>query len=206
MGLKCYLEKYLSPCHCRDLDGNGFPEVIADNAILNGRTGDVLHQFGISNIFIGRMPAIGDLDLDGRQEVIIANQCRRSDGSLAWESSIIGDYGHWSAILDADGDPQGEVAMVGAGQLAIYNHDGSLILSQPPALVSLVPLVADFDGDGQAEIARHLAASSICSSDGSVLWRRSVTDKADWPLALNTILMEMAHASFICRRALTLCF
>ncbi|MGC6508047.1 MAG: FG-GAP repeat domain-containing protein [Myxococcota bacterium] len=161
-----------------DLDNNGFPEVIADNAILNGRTGDALHQFSISNIFIGRMPAIGDLDLDGQQEVIIANQCRRSDGTLAWESPIIGDYGHWSAILDADGDPQGEVAMVGAGQLAIYNHDGSLI-SQTSAGTGQPgpPCVADFDGDGEAEIA--WASSSLFNMfelDGTVLWNRSVTD------------------------------
>lgn len=175
-----YLDNTYPHVTVADIDGNGFPEVIADNAVLNGQTGEVIHQFPISSLFIGRMPAVGDLDLDGRQEIIIANQCRRSDGSLAWESPIIGDYGHWSAILNADDDPQGEVAMVGAGQLAIYDPDGTELYrtsagtGQPGP-----PCVADFDGDGQAEIA--WASSSLFNMfelDGTVRWTRSVSDSS----------------------------
>ena len=40
-------------------------------------------------------------------------------------SSIQGNYGHWSAILNADEDLDGEVAMVGAGWLGIYDPDGT---------------------------------------------------------------------------------
>ena len=137
-----------------DLMADGQPEVIADNAILDGRTGDLQHHFQLSGSIIGRMPAVGDIDLDGRQEVIIANECRNADGSLQWDSSIIGTYGHWSAILNYDSDPQGEVVMIGSGQFAIYDPDGTLLVQsaagsgQPGP-----PCVADFDGDGDAEMA-----------------------------------------------------
>ena len=79
------------------------------------------------SLFIGRMPAVGDINLDGRQEIIIGNRCLDASGNELWSSNIQGDYGHWSAILNADNDPFAEVAMVGSGRLAIYNHDGTLI-------------------------------------------------------------------------------
>lgn len=163
-----------------DIQGDGSPEVIADNAILDGRNGNTLHQFTISDQIIGRMPAVGDLNLDGKQEVIIANQCRNSDGSLRWESSIFGDYGHWSAILNYDQDPFGEVAMVGAGYLGIYKHDGTELYKTPAGTGQPgPPCVADFDGDGDAEIA--WASSSLFNMyelDGSIRWAHSVNDSS----------------------------
>ena len=83
------------------------------------------HQFAVDPLFIGRMPAVGDLDQDGTQEIIIANTCYNSDFTPRWTSSIQGNYGHWSAILNADEDLDGEVAMVGAGWLGIYDPDGT---------------------------------------------------------------------------------
>ena len=133
-----------------DLMADGQPEVIADNAILDGRTGTLNHHFPLSNQIIGRMPAVGDIDLDGRQEVIIANECRNADGTLQWNSSIVGTYGHWSAILNYDSDPQGEVVMIGAGQFAIMIQMERYWFN-PLKWTARPPCVADFDGDGDAE-------------------------------------------------------
>ena len=50
-----------------DLQGDGTPEVIADNTVLNGRNGSTHFQIPISSVFIGRMPAVGDINQDGFQ-------------------------------------------------------------------------------------------------------------------------------------------
>jgi hypothetical protein len=163
-----------------DLFADGSPEVIADNAVIDGKTGDLVWQTTLPSLFIGRMPAVGDINLDGRQEIIIGNRCLDANGNELWRSSIEGDYGHWAAILNADGDNFGEVAMVGSGYLALYDHDGSEIrkvsagTNQPGP-----PCVADFDGDGDAEIA--WASSSIFNMfelDGSIRWSASINDSS----------------------------
>ena len=66
-----------------DLQGDGTPEVIADNTVLNGRNGSTHFQIPISSVFIGRMPAVGDINQDGFQEICIANACYDSNGNFA---------------------------------------------------------------------------------------------------------------------------
>ena len=175
-----YLDNTYPHVTVADLNGDGTAEVIADNAVLNGANGQLLWQVPVSSLFIGRMPAVGDLDLDGSQEVIIANQVYNADGTLRWSSSIYGDYGHWSAILNADDDLEGEVAMVGAGQLGIYDPDGTpLFLTSAGTGQPGPPCVADFAGDEVAEIA--WASSSMFNMyelDGTRLWAQTVTDSS----------------------------
>ncbi|MEC7984867.1 MAG: VCBS repeat-containing protein, partial [Myxococcota bacterium] len=163
-----------------DIYADGEPEVIADNSLINGTTGELIWQTYLPELFLGRMPAVGDINLDGRQEIIIGNRCLNPDGSIAWESSIMGDYGHWAAILNYDGDIQGEVAMIGAGYLGFYDPDGTELYKtnagtgQPGP-----PCVADFDGDGTAEIA--WASSSLFNMfelDGSIRWTASISDSS----------------------------
>ena len=146
--------------------------------MINGRAGQLRHQFAVNPLFIGRMPAVGDLDQDGTQEIIIANTCYNSDFTPRWTSSIQGNYGHWSAILNADEDLDGEVAMVGAGWLGIYDPDGTELFKtnagtgQPGP-----PCVADCDGDEVAEIAWASSSQfNMFELDGSLLWTQTITD------------------------------
>ncbi|MFT4975090.1 MAG: hypothetical protein ACI8S6_000977 [Myxococcota bacterium] len=164
-----------------DIDADGYPEVLADDLVLSGATGATKLRLPLPSQtqMLGRMTVAADIDLDGQQEIIAGNACYSADGSLRWTAGIFGTYGHWSAILDADGDPEAEVAMVGDGQLGIYDHDGtelSLVAAgtgQPGP-----PCVADFDGDGDAEIA--WASSSLFNVyelDGTVLWTHPILDE-----------------------------
>ncbi|MBK9368145.1 MAG: VCBS repeat-containing protein [Deltaproteobacteria bacterium] len=80
-----------------------------------------------------------------------------------------GSYGHWSAVLNYDSDNEAEIAMIGGGQLALYEHDGTLIhkvaagTGQPGP-----PCVADFDGDDFPEIAWPSSSSfNVYELDGT---------------------------------------
>ena len=164
-----------------DVDADGSADVLVDDLVLSGRTGATKLRLPVPSqaAMLGRMTISADIDLDGQQEIIAGNTCYSSSGATRWTAGVFGEYGHWSAILDADGDPEGEVAMVGGGELGIYDHDGTE-LSRVPAGTNQPgpPCVADFDGDGDAEIA--WASSSLFNVyelDGTVRWTQSILDQ-----------------------------
>lgn len=163
-----------------DIDADGAPEVLVDELVLSGATGARKFSLPLPSeaAMLGRMTVAADINLDGRQEIIAGNACYSADGDLLWTAGVFGDYGHWAAVLDADGDDEGEVAMVGGGELGIYDADGTELsrvsagTGQPGP-----PCVADFDGDGEAEIA--WASSSLFNVyelDGTVRWTQAIID------------------------------
>ncbi len=161
-----------------DLDADGHPEVLADTLVLDGATGATELSLSVPEEMMARMPAAGDIDLDGFQELIIGSTLYSHDGTPRWSSDISGTYGHWVAILDADDDLYGEIAMIGGGELAIYDTDGT-VLSRSAAGTGQPgpPCVADFDGDGEAEIGWASSSQfNLYELDGEVIWTRAITD------------------------------
>lgn len=170
-----------------DLDGDGRVEVLADNLVLDGATGKRLFRAAIDDEIIGRMPAVGDIDLDGLQEFIMGQdvyEFQRTGEAVTvtkeWSTPVKGTYGHWSAILDANGDLNGEVAMIGDGRLVIHRHDGPILVDvaagtdQPGP-----PCVADFDGDGVSEIAWGSSDSfNVYELDGTKVWTFPMSDQS----------------------------
>ena len=162
-----------------DLDADGTPDVIADNLRIRGTDGEVLNAYNLTAGIAYRMPAVGDINLDGKAEVILGNTAFSPTGQRLWTlRSLSGEYGHWSAILEADSDPFAEVAMVSDGRLVIMNHDGTVITDvasgndHPGA-----PCVGDFDGDGEAEIG--WASNNLFvvhDLDGTPVWTSVVQD------------------------------
>ncbi|MFK7929294.1 MAG: FG-GAP repeat domain-containing protein [Myxococcota bacterium] len=164
-----------------DLDGNGVVDVIADTYRLSGLDGSLINRLNVSSALSYRMPAIADVDLDGQQEVLLGDTLLNADGTRAWQKvGFTGSWGHWGAIFEADEDPFAEVAMVADGRLQIMNHDGSVIVSvesgndHPGA-----PCVADFDGDGEAEIAWASNNRFVLHElDGTEAWAVPVSDNS----------------------------
>ena len=161
-----------------NLDASGSPEVIADEHVLNGQTGALIATIPVSGSILYRMPAVGDIDLDGEQEVLLGEHCWSLSQGIEWSTNVIGTYGHWWAILDQDGDPEAEVAVVGGGQMAIHDDDGTVLVSewigsgQPGT-----PCVADFDGDTEAEIGWASSGTfQVLDLDGTQVWSAAVTD------------------------------
>jgi len=162
-----------------DLEGDGVVDVIADTMRVRGTDGVILNWYVLPSLTEFRMPAVGDVDQDGVQEVILANALFEADGTRLWTAPIQGIYGHWAALLDADGDSEGEIAMVAAGRLMVLEPDGTVLVDveagndHPGA-----PCVADFDGDGQAEIAWSSNNQfNLYDLDGTVVWSRVVQDE-----------------------------
>ncbi|MEL6344586.1 MAG: hypothetical protein AAFV53_15830 [Myxococcota bacterium] len=164
-----------------DLEGDGQVEIITNDSILNGRTGQRIQQLSPEPNIVYTLPSVGDINLDGRQEIVLGNKVFDADGRLLWQTGVVGDYGHWSAIVDVDGDPEGEVIMVGSGVVEVLDADGTVLertvtrsARQPGP-----PCVADFDGDGQVEIAwPSQGVFAAFELDATPLWSTTVQDNS----------------------------
>ncbi len=160
-----------------DLNGDGRPEVIIGNVVLDGLSGvkiwdgreSVGSNAGVgNNAFLGPVSTIADLDLDGSPEVIAGNTVYNGiTGAEVWSFTYPGTNTDCSGNLacdgyngvgNFDGDNEGEVVIVRSGEVFVLNHDGSLLhqvlLPRDNCAnnESGPPTIADFDGDGRVEI------------------------------------------------------
>ncbi len=164
-----------------DVDGDGGAEVVIADAILDGADGALHAQLEGRPHATWWAPSAADLDGDGAAEVIAHGTVYRGDGSAWWQADIpAGMTMGFSAVFDADGDPEGEVAFVfgtaGAGALQLYDHDGTQLLEV--GLVDIygsAPCVGDVDGDGEVELAvvsdgYAVGHVSLYELDGTLRW------------------------------------
>ncbi|MCZ7681681.1 MAG: hypothetical protein M5U28_23950 [Sandaracinaceae bacterium] len=146
-----------------DLDGDGAPEVIIGNVVLNGMTGAVVWDGLVTvgagagvgnNAFLGPSSTVADLDLDGHPEVIAGNTVYDGrTGAEIWTYTYTSNNSPCGGNIPCDGfngvgnfddDPEGEVVIVRRGEVFVLNHDGTLLHQ------ALVPRddVTPYAGDG----------------------------------------------------------
>ncbi|MCB9779809.1 MAG: VCBS repeat-containing protein [Alphaproteobacteria bacterium] len=183
-----------------DLDGDGKTEVIFTASaggdvfspglfvVLDGQTGEEVAVYtgyeeedGTAWYFwAGGTPAIGDIDGDGRGDVLAmatsdgattAPMAVTPDGELLFLGPSRDDWLGWgsAALADMDGDGQTEVIGGGTifkGTTGGYEESSGLgtggIIAQP--------VVADLDGDGTPELIIGNSATTI---DGELVYDRS---------------------------------
>ena len=133
-----------------DLEGDGAPEVIIGNVVLDGMTGglrwDGLVTVGPdagvgNNAFLGPNSTVADVDLDGIPEVIAGHTVYDGPtGIEEWSFDYVTDNSYcqgnepcdgFNAVANFDDDPEGEVVIVRLGEVFVINHDGTLLHRVP---------------------------------------------------------------------------
>ena len=170
---------YCGAVELADLDGDGDSEAIFGRMILNGQTGAVLAEgaYGYGSALAGESPnsVVADLDLDGRQEVIVGNAAYEMDGSALWAT---GETDGFAAVGNFDADPEGEVVVDhGDSTVELLDTDGSTIWRATVGGSALgPPAIADFDGDGAPEIAVPTATGVVMfDGSGTLRWTTTTT-------------------------------
>ncbi len=157
-----------------DLDGDGVPEVIFHGAVYDGRTGAPIDESlapSTDSIGGGYIPVVADIDGDGVPELVTGKKLYSWDkGNRKWTpkrslpagNGLVagGDFGTFPAVGQDDRshtDGIAEVAVVYNGVLHVFNVAGREVFTASFRVGSGFaqggPLViADFDGDGRAEI------------------------------------------------------
>lgn len=164
-----------------DLDGDGRPEALVDDLVLDGQTGAVEARLPPLSAAPYRMATAADLDLDGEQEILFGDGVFDRTGALRWSAGAWGAWGLWSAPIDVDGDPEAEVLVFGGGELIVLEADGTerTRTSDPAWDRPGPPCVADFDGDGDVEVAfASYDVLSVVELDGQRLWDRAIDDSS----------------------------
>ncbi len=175
-----------------DLDADGDVEIIGvtndsrvaafdHEGVLLWRT-DIYsqHMKGVADA-----PSIADMDADGFPEVMVGRLILDGNGETLME----GGYGRggpegtlsFAADIDADGTQE-----LITGNSA-YRLDGSILFYNEER--DGYPAVADFDGDGEAEIVvSGYLEVRLQETDGSVVWRTDVKgrDASGPPLLIDT--------------------
>ena len=168
-----------------DLDMDGTPEVILGAVVLDASGRLVWQQDtggaeGSNSGYEGGISAVADIDLDGAPEVVAGRRAYEADGTPKWTAPVLDGY---PAIASFDADPQPEVVLVASGQVYLLDGMDGSVQWGPVALPGGgrggPPTVADFDGDGLAEIGVAGAASySVYDPHGpmDVLWSQPTQD------------------------------
>ncbi|HOX45695.1 MAG TPA: hypothetical protein PK668_18995 [Myxococcota bacterium] len=157
-----------------DLEADGVPEIVVDQALAGGQVAGT-YAFRVDGTLVWQAPgtgcstggpAIADLDGDGRAEVITQTAVLQSDGSLA---CTFPEGAHVPAAADIDLDGFQEV-LSGKGAYRLATGGGACpALWELPAGGSVA--VADFDADPYPEIVFPVAGQLVVlEHDGGELW------------------------------------
>jgi hypothetical protein len=150
-----------------DANGSGFGYPMV---VLDGATGLETARFG--TVAPNATPAIGDLDRDGRPEIVallvtgagtsLAFELAafHGDGSLVWSvpftsnTTVLSVLPAALAIADLDGDGAPEI--LAADQ--VLDSVGTLKWAAAATNTTMSPVAADLDGDGSLEVVYGLQA------------------------------------------------
>jgi outer membrane protein assembly factor BamB len=190
---------YCSPV-LADLDGDGRFEIVVGTSrgevVCLSDAGKILWTFHLPTdewrvwSMIATSLACGDVDGDGRDEVLVPSQvagfyCLSSSGSVKWKFDVPEHCDSDPVIADLDRDGAAEV-IAGWKDENLRCLDGRsgaerwrLAIPGDGALCAL----ADLDGDGRLEIVAA-AGDSIIAADasGKQLWRRDGVSSSATPV------------------------
>jgi len=180
---------YSSPLSS-DLTGDGKLEVVfsalSSFYILNGEHGTPWPITNYEDIIGGPSPAIGDINNDGKPEIIATTDetpnvysLKGEDASIIWSYPINSPTWSSPSLGDIDGDGKLEVAVLsfkdnGCALTVLNGEDGSLLWVRNIATRcgTSSPSLGDINNDGKLEVIVSVydTISALNGEDGSVLW------------------------------------
>lgn len=159
-----------------DLDADGDVEVVYDQAVVAGADGST--HFTLSGVATSyRAPVLADIDADGTQEIVLGERVFSHTGALEVDTGCTYPSA-FAAVADIDGDAVGELILVTGSFAILYESDGTMIRAMNlPGSNPGPPSVADYDGDGEVELAVPASSAiSVWEFSGSQLWSSPVDD------------------------------
>ncbi|MEM9072302.1 MAG: hypothetical protein AAGE52_27590, partial [Myxococcota bacterium] len=147
-----------------DLEDDGDVELVIGSTVVDGATGTLVWQgaadtsqgIGVQTYY-GPHSCVGDLDGDGRQEVVAGNSVYEWDGRVRWHQPDFEDGFCGIADLIPE-EPGAEVVLTTDGRARILRStDGELLWVEPfegwgrPPFGS-APTIIDFNGDGALDV------------------------------------------------------
>ncbi|MHB8843400.1 MAG: CARDB domain-containing protein [Nitrospirota bacterium] len=154
-----------------DVDADGFPDIISGKTVINNN-GSIKYgynYYGTTDVGRWGQSHAVDLDLDGKMEVLAGFTAYKPNTRDPWWShpDLLYSRITFDAVGNLDDDPYPEIVMVsvvlGRTEIFIVKYDGTIIRG-PIQLTDLnlpdtgfagygsIPVIADFDGDGEPEI------------------------------------------------------
>jgi hypothetical protein len=206
-----------------DLDGDGIPEIV----VGYGSNYDPSHQGGVTafrrdgttmwsvatapfndgtnnwtHAPVFGTPAIGDIDGDGKLEVVFASfdhhvyvvDAATGVAKPGWPVDV-GDTVYSSpALYDIDGDGLPDIIigtddyLVNGGCLRVLRYDGTSVAGFPQCInqtFNSTPVVADIDGDGKPEIIIGTGAFYPSGTHQVYAWHCDGSPVTGWPVPVD---------------------
>jgi hypothetical protein len=170
-----------------DLEGDGVNEVVTQWIVWDGATGAAeswTYDFD-AQMSQARGCPVADIDLDGVQEWFPGAKVSDPDANV--ELALATDLGNSTEDsqhvlpVQADADPEGEIAFVGASRFQVFDTDGTeladVVLDTREFGTAGPPCAGDFDGDGAMEVGVPWSDTLyLLELDGSVKWKLPIRD------------------------------
>lgn len=140
-----------------DLNGDMAVEVVIGSTILRGIDGTTLNT--LPGPYHRNRVTIGDVDFDGVREIILADGVYdpfTGVREVALPTSYTSIALSHDALVQADLDPEPEIARLGGGEVKVFDTDGRLMFSSTSPFYFSTwfgsPCVGDTNGDGITEV------------------------------------------------------
>ncbi|UCF09155.1 MAG: PQQ-like beta-propeller repeat protein [Thermoplasmata archaeon] len=161
---------------------------------LNGPDGSIIWKSEFEH-FIRMTPPVGDIDKDGIDELLVADnhavtRLFEVDGSLDWEINAGYGMAPTPIFADVDGDGWDEIITFSfgwwdrgiLGAPKVYNHDGTLLwTNEQYTFFYSLPTLYDVDGDGLADIINVDSDDQVLiayrGTDGTILYTAEPFEK-----------------------------
>ena len=189
-----------------DLDGDGELEIVSSGwgggLFAHRKNGTPVSGFPVAfNGILIDFPAIGDVDGDGKPEIILVGHegtqpavfVFSSNGQIKRSMPVPGTviYGSAPALADLDGDGFPEIIVQFNEGLIVFRGDGTLFPGWPVVWgsnywnLSAAPVVGDVDGDGLPDIVVATSFGGDCCRGELRVYNRNGSLHERFPKSLN---------------------